>query len=246
VLAAPTISFVGLTFVGGGIWTLTLVLSEEAFGLGTEGSGFLNSAYGVGGILGGLAAGYLASKIRLGPAVIWSTAATSVVFLLLGVSPAGVLPFVILFIVGVLDTMVDVNGTTIIQTGTPEELLGRVFGAFESVLILAMLIRALLVGPLIELIGPRATTAVFAVVGLVIIAACLPRLSKLDKLPAASASGTASLDGCGRERGYACGWPRPFSEESKNTHALRDTRWHLFSDAVARKRGQAQGALKMK
>ena len=191
-LAAPTISFVGLTFVGGGIWTLTLVLSEEAFGLGTEGSGFLNSAYGVGGILGGLAAGYLASKIRLGPAVIWSTATTSVVFLLLGVSPAGVLPFVILFIVGVLDTMVDVNGTTIIQTGTPEELLGRVFGAFESVLILAMLIGALLVGPLIELIGPRATTAVFAVVGLVIIAACLPRLSKLDKLPAASASGTAS------------------------------------------------------
>jgi MFS family permease len=158
VLAALTISFVGLTFVGGGVWTLILVLSERAFGLGTEGSGFLNSAYGVGGILGGLAAGCLASKIRLGPAAIWSTAATSVVFLLLGVSPAGVLPFVILFILGVLDTMVDVNGTTIIQTGTPEELLGRVFGAFESVLILAMLIGALVVGPLIELIGPRATT----------------------------------------------------------------------------------------
>src|SRR3954451_25471630 len=53
VLAALTISFVGLTFVGGEIWTLILVLSERAFGLGTEGSGFLNSAYGVGGILGG-------------------------------------------------------------------------------------------------------------------------------------------------------------------------------------------------
>src|SRR5215213_7225616 len=182
VLAALTISFVGLTFVGGGIWTLILVLSERAFGLGTEGSGFLNSAYGVGGILGGLAAGYLASKIRLAPAVIWSTAATSIVFLLLGVSPAGVLPFVILFIVGVLDTMVDVNGTTIIQTGTPEELLGRVFGAFESVLILAMLIGALVVGPLIELIGARATTVAFAVVGLVIFAACLPRLSKLERV----------------------------------------------------------------
>jgi MFS family permease len=180
VLAALTIAFVGLTFTGGGIWTLILVLSDEAFGLGTEGSGFLNSVYGVGGVVGGILAGYLASKFRLGPAVIWSIAAGAVVFILLGISPAGVYPFVILFVVGVLDIVVDVNGTTIIQTGTPEELLGRVFGAFEGVLILAMLAGALLVGPLIELLGARATTVAFAVVALLIFLACLPRLRKLD------------------------------------------------------------------
>ena len=180
VLAALTISFVSLSFVGGGIWTLILVLSEEAYGLGTEGSGFLNSVYGVGGVVGGLAAGYLASKVRLGPAVIWSTAAGSLVFLLLGVTPAGVLPFLVLFVVGVLDIVVEVNGTTIIQTGTPEELLGRVFGAFESVLIFAMLVGALAVGPLIELLGPRTTTVAFAVAGLAIFLACLPRLRKLE------------------------------------------------------------------
>jgi MFS family permease len=182
VLAALTISFVSLSFVGGGIWTLILVLSDEAFGLGTEGSGFLNSVYGVGGVVGGLAAGYLASKVRLGPAVIWSIAAGSVVLLLLGVSPAGVLPFVILFVVGILDTVVDVNGTTIIQTGTPEDLLGRVFGAFDGVLIFAMLTGALIVGPAIELLEARATTVVFAVAGLVIFLLCLPRLRKLDRV----------------------------------------------------------------
>ncbi len=84
----------------------------------------------------------------------------------------------ILFVVGVLDIMVDVNGTTIIQTGTPEKLLGRVFGAFEGVLILAMLVGALIVGPLIELLGARATTVVFAVAGLLIFLTCLPRLRK--------------------------------------------------------------------
>jgi hypothetical protein len=168
--------------MGGGIWTLLVVLSDEAFGLGTEGSGFLSAAYGAGGIVGGLAAGYLASKIRLGPAVMWSTAATSVVFLSLGIAPAGVLPFVILFVVGVLDIMVDVNGTTIIQTGTPEGLLGRVFGAFEGVLILTMLMGALVVGPLVELLGARATTVVFGAVGLLIFLACLPRLRKLESV----------------------------------------------------------------
>ena len=182
VLAALTISFVSLSFVGGGIWTLILVLSEESFGLGTEGSGFLNSVYGAGGVVGGLAAGYLASKVRLGPAVIWSIAAGAVVFLFLGVSPAGVLPFVILFVVGVLDIVVDVNGTTIIQSGTPEELLGRVFGAFESVLIFATLVGALIVGPLIELLGARATTVAFAVAALVIFLACLPRLRRLENV----------------------------------------------------------------
>jgi Cyclic nucleotide-binding domain/Major Facilitator Superfamily len=182
VLAALTVAFVGLTFTGGGIWTLILVLSDEAFGLGTEGSGFLNAVYGVGGVVGGLAAGYLASKVRLGPAVIWSIGAEVVVFFCLGISPAGVLPFVIMFVVGILDIMVDVNGTTIIQTGTPGELLGRVFGAFDGVLILAMLAGALIVGPLIDLLGPRATTVVFAVVALGIFLLCLPRLRKLDRV----------------------------------------------------------------
>ena len=180
VLATLTLSFVSLTFVGGGIWTLILVLSERSFGLGTEGSGFLNSVYGVGGVVGGLAAGYLASRLRLVPAAIWSMAASSIVLLFLGISPAGVLPFVILFVVGVLDIMVDVNGTTIIQTGTPEELLGRVFGAFDAVLIMAMLVGALAVGPLIEVLGPRPATVAFAVVGLGVFAACLPRLRRLE------------------------------------------------------------------
>jgi len=182
VLAALTVALVGLSFTGGGIWTLILVLSDEAFGLGTEGSGFLNSAYGVGGVVGGFAAGYLASKVRLGPAVIWSIGAGSAVFICLGISPAGVLPFVIMFVVGILDIMVDVNGTTIIQTGTPEKLLGRVFGAFDGVLILAMLAGALIVGPLIDLLGPRTTTVVSMLVALGIFLLCLPRLRKLDRV----------------------------------------------------------------
>ncbi len=86
-------------------------------------------------------------------------------FLLLGISPAGVLPFVILFVTGVLDKVMDVNGTTIIQPGTPERLLGSVFGAFEASVIAAMLAVALAVAPLIELLGARTTTVAFGVVG---------------------------------------------------------------------------------
>lgn len=180
VLAALTVAVGSLTLVGGAFWTLTVVLAEESFGLGGEGAGFLTAAYGAGGLLGGFVTSVVASRLLPGSAFTWSLVISSTIFLFFGVSPAGVLPFALLVIVGAFDIVAEVNGTTIIQTGTPDELLGRVFGAFESVLVMAMLAGALIVGPMIELLGPRATTVVFAVVSLLILLLCLPRLRKLE------------------------------------------------------------------
>lgn len=180
VLAFLTLAVVSLSMVGGAFWTLTVVLAEEAYGLGGEGAGFLNAAYGAGGILGGFAAGLLSSRVRLAPAFLWSATASSMLFLFLGLSPAGLLPFAILVIVGAIDIVADVNGTTILQTATPDDLLGRVFGAFEATLISSMLVGALVVGPLIEALGVRAATVVFAVAGLALLLVCLPRLRRLE------------------------------------------------------------------
>jgi MFS family permease len=180
VLAFLTLALVSLAMVGGAFWTLTVVLAEEAYGLGGEGAGFLNAAYGAGGLLGGFAAGLLASRVRLAPAFLWSAIASSLLFLFLGLSPAGLLPFAILVIVGAIDIVADVNGTTILQTATPDDLLGRVFGAFEATLISSMLVGALVVGPLIGALGVRAATVVFAVAGLALLLVCLPRLRRLE------------------------------------------------------------------
>ncbi len=180
VLAFLTLAVVSLAMVGGAFWTLTVVLAEEAYGLGGEGAGFLNAAYGAGGLLGGFAAGLLSSRVRLAPAFLWSATASAVLFLFLGLSPAGLLPFAILVIVGAIDIVADVNGTTILQIATPDDLLGRVFGAFEATLISSMLVGALVVGPLIDALGVRAATVVFAVVGLALLLVCLPRLRRLE------------------------------------------------------------------
>ena len=145
-----------------------------------EGAGFLNAAYGAGGLLGGFAAGLLSSRVRLAPAFLWSATASALLFLFLGLSPAGLLPFAILVIVGAIDIVADVNGTTILQTATPDDLLGRVFGAFEATLISSMLVGALVVGPLIDALGVRAATVVFAVAGLALLLVCLPRLRRLE------------------------------------------------------------------
>ena len=182
VFAALTLSVVSLAMVGGAFWTLTVVLADEAFGLGSQGAGFLNAAYGAGGIVGGILAGALSSRVRLAPAYIWSVTASALIFVFLGLAPAGVLPFLLLLVIGAIDIVADVNATTILQTGTPDALLGRVFGAFESIVVSSMLVGALIVGPLIDLTGPRAATVILALAGLVLLALSLPRLLRLERV----------------------------------------------------------------
>lgn len=181
VLAAFTITITGIGLMGGAIWTLTVVLAEKTFGLGGQGAGFLNAAYGAGGLLGGFVVGAVASRMRLGSAFIWGTAVSSVVAILFGLSPAGVLPFVLILALGVTDVFSEISSNTILQTGTPEELLGRVFGAFESTLIFSMLVGAVVIGPLIDLAGPRAATVILTLVSVALLLLCLPHLRRIEE-----------------------------------------------------------------
>jgi MFS family permease len=180
VLAAFTLTITGIGLMGGAMWTLTVVLAEETFGLGGQGTGFLNAAYGAGGLLGGLVVGAAASRLGLGSTFIWGTAISSAVAILFGLSPAGVLPFVLILALGVTDVFSDVASTTVLQTGTPNELLGRVFGAFESTLIFSMLVGAAVIGPLIDITGPRAATVILTLISVALLIVCLPRLKRME------------------------------------------------------------------
>jgi MFS family permease len=180
VLAAFTLTITGIGLMGGAMWTLTVVLAEETFGLGGQGTGFLNAAYGAGGLLGGLVVGAAASRLGLGSTFIWGTAISSAVAILFGLSPAGVLPFVLILALGVTDVFSDVASTTVLQTGTPNELLGRVFGAFESTLVFSMLVGAAVIGPLIDITGPRAATVILTLISVALLIVCLPRLKRME------------------------------------------------------------------
>ncbi len=179
-LASVTLSTAGLTAFNGAIWTLAVVLSTRTWHFGSQGMGFLNAAYGVGGLLGGVLAGIVMHRYRMVASFVVSMAGGAIAVIFFGLSPAGALPFVALGLFGVGDIINQVAGNTIIQQSTPDELLGRVFGAFEATIMFAILLGALTAGPLIEIFGPRATTVALAIVALVVLGACLPRLQMLD------------------------------------------------------------------
>lgn len=182
VLAAFTLTIAGLSLLGGAFWTLLVVLAEESFRIGSAGSGYLNAAYGFGGVLGGFVVGRIISRLGIGRAFIWGAVASSLIVLPFGLSPAGFLPFALIALIGITDVFSEVTGNHVIQTGTPNEMLGRVFGAFESATVLAMLVGALGVGPLIDFFGPRAATIILAVAGLALWLVCLPRLRRLEEM----------------------------------------------------------------
>ena len=62
---------------------------------------------------------------------------------------------------GIGNTLVDVSGVTLMQRAVPDEVLGRVFGALQSILVLGLAVGALVAPFLLDLIGTRATLIAF-------------------------------------------------------------------------------------
>jgi hypothetical protein len=179
VLGAVTIPYAGFQVYQGAWWALTLVLIVDVWHFGNQAVGFINVAYGVGGLLGGFAAGVLLRRMRPSVAFAGAVAGQSVLAILFGLSPAGALPYITLGLMGTADVVALIVGVTIIQTATPRNLLGRSFSAFESTSLFSKVLGTLTVGPLIALIGPRSGAVLLAIVALALLVPCIPRLRRL-------------------------------------------------------------------
>ena len=179
VLGAVTIPYAGFQIYEGASWALMVVLSVDVWHFGNQGIGFINTAYGVGGLLGGFAAGALVQRIRPGIAFVGAVAGRSLLAVLFGLSPAGPLPYIALGLMGAGDVMALIVGVTVIQTATPRNLLGRSFSAFESTSLFSKVLGTIVVAPLLALTGPRLSVVLLAIVALVLLVPCISRLRRL-------------------------------------------------------------------
>lgn len=183
-LSAVTWMSAGLSTFNGAFWTLAVVLAARAWHLGSVGLGILDAGYGIGGLIATLAAGTLITGRRLRAGFLGSMALGSGAIALFGLSPAGVLPFAAILLFGASDIANQVAGNTLIQQRAPIEVLGRVFGAFEALIFAAQLAGSLVAGPLILLIGPRATAGILAGIAILTLAIFAPWLSRRAELAA--------------------------------------------------------------
>jgi predicted MFS family arabinose efflux permease len=175
---------VGLVFaqtvVDGALDVLIVILALDTLQAGASGLGFLNSAAGVGGIaaalvIGGVAArGRLASSLGVG-IVLWGLPLA-----LIGIWPEQALALVLLAFVGAGGTIVAVAGDTLLQRAAPPDLLARVFGAVDGILLVALALGSLAAPFLVNTIGMRAALIATGAVLPVLAALTWTRLVALD------------------------------------------------------------------
>jgi hypothetical protein len=162
--------------VWGALDVLSVVLAVDVLGLGDGGVGYLNAAFGAGGVLGAVIAVALVGRRRLVPAILTASLVWGGTFALLGVSSSTVAAVVLLTAGGAGQSLMDTAGRTLLQRISPSETLARIFGVHEGLTMAALAAGSIIVPVLVAAGG---ASLAFAVVGAVLPLGALVLLRRL-------------------------------------------------------------------
>ena len=168
------------TLIAGALNVLIVVTALELLDLGESGVGFLNSAVGVGGLLGALAAFALVARQRLASDFGLGLILWGVPIALLGVFPNPAIALILLGLVGVGNTVVDVAALTLLQRTVPDEVLTRVFGVVQSIFVATLGLGAIAAPLMIAAMGIRGALIVTGALLPILAAVLWRRISALD------------------------------------------------------------------
>ncbi|MGA3353045.1 MAG: MFS transporter [Acidimicrobiales bacterium] len=173
--------FFGQTVIAGASLVFTVTVALPLLHMGRPGVGELEAMTGVGGVLGGMLALVLAHRKRLSfdfgmGVILWSAP-----LLLLAAWPLVPVAIVMMFLIGVGNSLVDINAFTVLQRVVPGAVMARVFGALESLLIAGMALGALLMPLLIATVGLRSGLAIIGATVSVSVVAGIAGLNRIDR-----------------------------------------------------------------
>ncbi len=207
------VALLGLQYVAiGALDVLFVVLAIGVLDLGGSGAGYLNAAFGAGGVAGIAVTAALIDGKRLAGPLIAAVGLWSAAFAVIGLRPSAVGAFLLLGAAGAARSLFDVAGRTLLQRTAQTEALARVFGVLEALSMAGLAAGSLLAPALIGLGGARAA---FLGVGAVLPAAAVVfgrRLARIDRratipvveiallrsLPMFGALGSVELEGLAR------------------------------------------------
>ncbi len=151
------------TFLVGAMDILYAVLAIDLMGLGGGGVGFVGALGGVGAILGAIAGLSLVGRDRLGDAVVASAALFGLGIAGIGLAPASILTLLLLVAAGAGSGMTAVATQTLIQRLAGDDVMSRVFGVLQGLMMGTTALGALAVPFLVAAVDERLT---FVVAGL--------------------------------------------------------------------------------
>jgi MFS family permease len=173
--------FAAQTFVDGLLGVLIAVIALSFLDAGAAAVGWLNAASGIGGLAGAVVAGALIGRGRL-------AGDFGLGVLLFGL-PLALVPawrsegfaLLLLAVVGVGNTLADVSGMTLLQRAAPDEVLSRVFGVLEGLLLLTVGLGAIVAPVLLSALGTRGALVVSGLLLPVLVVPAWPVLRRIDR-----------------------------------------------------------------
>jgi predicted MFS family arabinose efflux permease len=181
----------GFTIFYGQEIVLYALAAEELFDIGDDGLSFLWASIGIGGIL---AAGFT-HRVAARPRQIGIMATVSVIsgipiiVLAFVHAPAAVYPLVA--IEGGTAIVADVIFMTLMQRTVPGEVLGRVFGILDSLMVAGIMVGTVLAPVLVSAIGLQASMVVAGLSIVLIVGLAFPKARQVDREAVARAADLA-------------------------------------------------------
>jgi MFS family permease len=152
-LTAVVILVGGSMFLLGALDIFYAVLAFDLLDLGDSGVGFLGAMTGIGAMVGSALAVALVGRERLGLPVIASGVLFGGAVAAIGVVPGPIAAAILLALAGVGSGLAYIAGQTLIQRIAADDVLSRVFGVLEGLMMACTALGALAVPAFISLFG---------------------------------------------------------------------------------------------
>ncbi len=152
------------SFAIGALDVLYVVLAVGVLQHGGSTAGYLNAAFGAGGVAGVAVTVALVGRRRLAPALLAGLALWAAALAVLAVAPSLLAAIFLLGAAGVGRTTADVAGRTLLQRVAPPDAVARVFGLLEGVSMAGLAAGSIAASGFVGVAGNRGALVCLAVV----------------------------------------------------------------------------------
>lgn len=153
-ILASAFLVIGIALFGDAIMSAVMVVFvQDVMDLGAEGFGWILTARGFGGLLGGLLLAQLGQRFSTTQLIAGGLTLSGVLILVMIAFPTLIIALPIMVLVGIPLIAWIVSLQTIFQQATADEYRGRVFGTFGMVTALLMAVGAAMAGGITDIIG---------------------------------------------------------------------------------------------
>ena len=168
------------TLVIGTLEVLLVVLALRQLHSGNAGVGWLNTAIGLGSLVGAAVVAVMAARRRLAGGFAVGLILTGVPLAALAATRTLPPALVLFTIAGAGSVVVEVSGTTLMQRSADNDVLGRVFGVLQSLMLGALAVGSVIAPALVGWLGPRGAFIAAGLVLPILVVPLWPSLRRID------------------------------------------------------------------